>query len=61
MDGFQIDAFFGHFVERRKIAKPFHRFNHAFRHVIHFFVRVETADSKSNAGVRQVFADAERF
>ena len=44
-----------------KFSQPPHDFDHAIGDIIHFFFRIETADSKSNRRMRQILSDAEAF
>src|ERR1700722_17144556 len=55
----QIDAFFRHFVQRRKLAQAFDGFDHAICDVIDFGLSIETADAEANRAVSQIVARAQ--
>src|ERR1700758_3835128 len=56
---FQVDAFFGHFVERRKLAQALDRFDHTIGHIVDFRLGIESPNAKANRAMRQVVAGAE--
>ena len=56
---FQIDAFFRHFVERRKFAQALHGFDDAIGHVVHFGFGVEASDAEADGAVRQIVSGAQ--
>src|SRR5882724_6661671 len=53
-----VDSLFGHFVERRELAQLGDDLNHLVDDVVNFLLRIETAESESDRGVGEVFADA---
>ena len=57
----KIDAFFGHLVERRKLAQLLHHVDHLVGHVIDFVFRVEPAEAEPDGRMRQVVARAQAF
>ena len=57
----QVDAFFGHFVERRKFAEALYRLDDAVGDVVDFGFGVEAADAEADGAVGQIVAGAESF
>src|SRR5579863_61483 len=56
---FQVDAFFCHFVERRKFAEALYGFYYAVGYIIDFSCGVETADAETNRAMRQIVTRTE--
>ena len=48
LDLAQINAFFVHFVQRRKLAQFVHYIDHFCRHIIYFFFRVKAAQAEAH-------------
>ena len=57
----QVDAFFRHLVERRKLAQFAHHVDQFVGHVIDLFFRVEAADAEADGGMRDIVAHAQRL
>src|SRR5580704_2876134 len=56
-----VDAFLSHLIKRRKLAQFGDDLDHFVDHVVDFLLRVESAESEADRGVRQVFSDAQRL
>src|ERR1035437_5763490 len=55
----QVDAFFRHLVERRKLTQTLNGFDDAICDVVHLGFGIEAADAEANRTVRQVVPRAQ--
>ena len=56
---FQIDAFFRHFVQRRKFAQALDGFDDAIGDVVNLGFGIKTTDAEADGTVRQIVSGAE--
>src|SRR5882672_11642834 len=52
----QVNAFFRHFIKRRKFPQPQNHVNELVRYVVHFRLSVEASNAETNRTVCQVVA-----
>src|ERR1022692_4337434 len=55
----QVDAFFRHLVERRKLTQTLNGFDDAISNIVHLGFGIEAADAEANRTVRQVVTRAQ--
>ena len=55
----QVDAFFHHLVQGRKLTKFLHNIDDLGGDIVHFGLRVEAAQAKADGTVRHIVAEVQ--
>ncbi len=59
LNGFQIDPFFGHFIQRGHFPQLRHYLDNLLNSIVNLVVRVEPTKAEANRGMSQFSPDAE--